>query len=182
MTTSKIIACLILICCVYSLEAQDTIKRNMINSAKITLVSNSSFHSKGALYQVNDSSIMLSNSFNVDSYTLGNSNFSLTEIDVIDIQLIKIKSKKRTRKSALIGAATGIVVGLIWGIAENSSSSYYYIGEDWWSPTGGAIIGGSMGAAAGALIGSIGINIPINGSMNKYKSNKAKLMKYALKK
>ena len=156
----------------------------MINPIKVTLLDNSSFHSKGFLYQVNDSSIMLSNSSSVENYTLGNFNFSVSEIDVIDIQMIHIKVKKRTKNGALIGAVSGMVVGLVWGLAENSSSSSYYvdIGEDWWSPAGGAIIGGAVGAVGGALIGSIGINIPLNGSMDNYKQNKAKLAKYSLKK
>jgi len=49
MRASIIIACLILACCVNSMIAQDAIWRSMMNSTKVSLISNSSFKSIGAI-------------------------------------------------------------------------------------------------------------------------------------
>jgi len=49
-----------------------------------------------------------------------------------------------------------------------------------------ALMGGlgmmSFGALTGGVIGSIGIHISINGSMDNFSRNKARLVKYSLKK
>jgi hypothetical protein len=161
------------------MNAQYTIKRNMFYTAKVNLISDPySSQYKGALYQVNDSSIMISSSRRLKDYYVGYSNFSVSEIEIIDIEAIKTLSKTRIRNGALIGAASGLFIGILMGLL--SEPNIIYTNEDM------ALMGGigmiPIGALTGGMIGSIGINISINGSMDNFNRNKAKLIKYSLKK
>ncbi len=180
MKTSLIIINLILCSSIHSIYAQDTIKRTMINPISITLIDDPSFHIKGALYQINDSSISVSNSIRLKDYT--KHNFSLSEYEIIDILKIETISRTRSRNGALIGAGSGIVLGVVLGLIENASNSSgtYSIADDWWAPAGGAIFMMPIGALVGTIIGGISIKIPIHGSMDNYMRNKSKLNQYAL--
>lgn len=180
MKTSLIIINLILCCSIHSLSAQVIIKRTMINPVSVTLINDPSFHCKGALYQVNDSSISVSNSLRLRDYN--KHNFSLSEYEIIDILKIEAVSRTRSRNGALIGAGSGIVLGVVLGLIENASNSSgtFNIADEWWAPAGGAIFMMPIGALVGTIIGGISIKIPIHGSMDNYRRNKSKLHQYAL--
>ena len=153
----------------------------MINSTSVYLISDQSNNIRGALYQVKDSSIVVYHSTNLTDYMEGGSHAS--EIDIIDIQLIKTSSRIKRKKGILIGAASGFVaLGLI-GIMSNGSGEY---GIEFFNDSqiffAAGVIGIPIGAFAGGMIGSFTIKIPIKGSMDNYNRNKKKLKRYSIKK
>lgn len=136
----------------------------------------------GTLYDVRDSSILVSSSLSIKDYNTNN--FEVTDISVFEIKNINVRKKNKVGKSALIGAAVGITVGAIAGYSMGDDESsgpwdlYNYSAEQ--NALGGAVAGGIIGAGLGAAIGLIKVKIPINGSMDNYHDNKAKLREYSL--
>ena len=129
MRTSKIIACLILSCCVHSLKAQDTIPRNVINKASIQLITDTTFHSQvdkymiyittvklisdpsfpcyGALYEINDSSLSISSHRVKDYYSR---NLELTKLPVEDVNFTWTQQPGSDRRGAWIEADFGAAI------------------------------------------------------------------------
>jgi hypothetical protein len=175
MKASIVLASFILFGNVNSIHAQDIIKRNMINPTAVTLINDSSLRLNGALYQVNDSSIMISHSTKVKDYKRGD--FIVSDVDIIDIQIIKTLSRTKVRNGVFIGAASGFATGCLIGLL--SDDSFFDNAE---AVLAGGLAVMPIGVFAGAMIGSFSIKIPINGSMDSFSRNKAKLKKYALKK
>jgi hypothetical protein len=168
------ITVLVLSGCIQSLNAQVTVRRSMINPTSVSLLDGSSKDIKGALYQLKDTSILLSHSVAFWDYKYGE--YSTTELRIADIQGLKIKSKKRITHAELIGAAAGFVVG--W-IAWNQGTDE---GEPFFSGIFGGIIGAPFGMLAGYVVGaSIKIKIPINGQLDNYNAQKETLRGYSIK-
>jgi hypothetical protein len=169
---------------IIAMNAQYSIKWKMINPTSVTMITDSSLTVKGALYQAKNSSVLISSSTRKKDYTMGNSNFIISEIEITDIQLIETRNRTRVRNGALIGAATGFLIGAMWTFIESQQPSK---GWDmapefpgWWPPLAGGMLIAPIGAVAGSIAGSIYIKIPINGSKVKYDLNKPKLTKYAI--
>ena len=126
---------------------------------------------KGALYQLKDTSIVISHSVVYWDYRYGN--YSTAEVGIIDIQGIKIKSKKRVSNAELIGAASGFVVGWISWV---QGTELPFSSGIW-----GGMLGAPFGLLAGHIVGSsIKIKIPINGKMDNYNATKEKLRGYSI--
>lgn len=183
MKASIIIVSLLICCYVNSVDAQETVTRKMINSTSVTLISDPSLHNYGALYQIKDSSVLISHSKWLKDYTKGNSNFNVSEIEIIDIQIIKILSKTKARKGALIGAASGFAVmgGITMILNELEGGSSWISFPSWQVGLANGIVFAPVGAFFGAIIGSFSVKIPINGSMDNYNRNKDRLKEYSLK-
>jgi hypothetical protein len=134
---------------------------------------------KGVLYEINDSSILVSNPKVREDYNTGR--FELSKINYNNIDIVKIRMKNNVVKVALIGAVSGFVAGALIGlISGNDPSGFmsFSAGEKV------ALFGGTMavgGAGIGALEGLVQIKIPINGSMVNFKRNKSKLKKYTIR-
>jgi hypothetical protein len=129
MRTSKIIACLILSCCVHSLKAQDTISQNVMNKASIQLITDTTFHSQvdkymiyittvklisdpsftcyGALYEVNDSSLSFSSHRVKDYYSR---NLELTKLPVENYNFNWTQQPGSDRRGAWIEADFGAAI------------------------------------------------------------------------
>ena len=169
---------------IINMNAQDSIKRRMINPTSITLMTDSSIKVKGALYHLKDSSILISSSTRPEDYTMGNSDYTISEIEITDIQIIKITNRTRVRDGARIGAATGFLTGALWAYIDAQQPTTYGVEiielPAWAPPLLGGILLAPIGAIAGAITGSIRIKIPIYGSMDNYNLNKAKLTKYTI--
>jgi hypothetical protein len=134
---------------------------------------------KGVLYEVNDSSVFVSNSLLKKDYSIGK--YNVTKISFSNIDLVKTRMKNSVRRGALIGFVTGFAVGGLIGLISGDDSP----GILSFSAKEKALLYGIPlavgGTGVGELIGSIKIKIPINGSMDKFNRNKSRLKKYTIR-
>jgi hypothetical protein len=111
MRTSLIIASLTLYCCVNSMNAQDTITKEMIYKTSVKLISDPHFNCYGALYEVHDSSISIL-SHRVKDYYSGN--LELTKLPVEDFKFILTPAPGSGRRGAWreadFGAALRVLI------------------------------------------------------------------------
>jgi hypothetical protein len=136
---------------------------------------------EGALYQVADSSILVSSSLKREDYSTNN--FTVASVNISDIEGITLREKGAAGKGAIFGAVSGLLVGVFVGgvIDDGTPSSGFQI-----ISSGGLIAffagtGTLVGTGVGALLGaSAKINIPINRSMDKYEKKKSRLRRYAI--
>ena len=152
----------------------------------------------GAMFETEDSSIVVSNSLKKTDYCQGK--YKVEKIDARNISELKIRKMGNVAKGALYGAIAGLVVGGVvdliyyaswknydppdahgdWGQGiENMMAKdplYFTIGA---SLVGAACIG--IGAGIGAGIGSAKFTIPINGSREQFARNRSTLDKYSIK-
>lgn len=135
---------------------------------------------EGVLYKVNDSSLLLSSSYNRNDYRSGN--YSTQKIDYFNIELLKVRNSKHRKIGFYIGTVTGIALGVATGL---------YAGDD---PAGDmlkstanekaivrGVFFGALCGGVGTMIGSAKIVIPINGNKVNFYSNKNKLQKYSVR-
>ena len=140
--------------------------------------------SVGVLYQLKDSSILISNS--LIEYDYYNNNFGVREFNINSIKKLKLRRKGRVGRAAWIGALSGFTIGAIAGIiagvneADDPYGGEIVLGGGY--GIAGGLLGALYGAGFGALFGSIKISIPINGQLNNYYKNYSKLEKRAIKK
>lgn len=141
----------------YGLNAQNNSKIIQIHKIWVTTMDGSK--TKGVLYSANEQSIKISknNSFN---------NSNLKVIDNKNIDIIKIRRKGRIGRGALIGAASGIGFGVVFGIAIEDN-------DDWGGlvATASGLFFGLVGTGVGAGVGTIKKKIQINGNSELYISN-----------
>jgi hypothetical protein len=187
MKTSYILACLIIFGFHNSVEAQSHLPlETRPLKTEITLYSDSD-NMIGALFLLKDSSILVSSSLVALDYNIAN--YEVAELYIDDINLIRSKRRIGPFKGALLGAIVGVAAGaltarIVDGPPPEPEPSSYLIngwnlgfGEgSWISPYAIYVPAGAVGGAiVGAVICSITIKIPINGSMENYNSKKKKL-------
>ena len=156
----------------YSLENLEKIK---INRTWVTNNDGLNMY-KGALYEVKDTSIVLSTSLRFQDYK--SNELELMNIQLSNIGIIKIREEDKLTGGIILGAIAGGLIGYI--IGSNSEDSFIFTKEQ--EATFSTIVFASYGAAAGAILGSIKIKIPIHGNIDNYNRNKARLEKYSIKK
>ena len=170
------------------MKAQDSITKKMIHSTSVNLIGDPTITIRGALFQVKDSSILVSQSVVLKDYMT--MQYSIVKVDITDIQAIKINGRTHTRKGIRIGACSGFAIGALAAIISNHSGSQSgsewfsaaFATPDWAAGLGGGLIGAAGGALVGGVIGaSIKIKIPIYGKMSNYNPKKDELRKYAIK-
>jgi len=180
----KLTVILIFFCCFYSLFAQKnttedslitTLPEKKIILYKIWIIYDWPKTLKGTLYDINDSSIIISNSYKKLDYVTGNLN--LSEINYKKIDQIKIKREYGFGRTILFSALSGLILGATIGSIENNSNifdlpPYLFTG----------VLCGFAGAGLGTAFGNIKISIPINRSEENFKKNKDKLKKYTIRK
>ena len=155
----------------------DTFK---IFTAKVIGIDNS-FNTKGVLYAINDSSILISNSLLKEDYYTGS--YEVSPILVNTIKNLKVRRKGSVGKGALIGFLGGALTGVIIGFAAGDDECdgwcilTYSAGQKAaMAGVGLAIVGGSVGAIAG----SSGKNFHINGNHDKYLEYQNDLIKRSI--
>jgi hypothetical protein len=137
--------------------------------------------SKAHLYQLKDSSINFANSL----YPL-NPGFS-KEIEIRNIDVIKVRRKGRVFRGTLIGAVSGLVLGIVIGNAAVKTDECddpcpsLGISEEAGKILVVGLVGTVVGGSIGAAIGSMKVSIPINGKQSKYQEQKIKLQKYLIR-
>jgi len=132
---------------------------------------------KGVLFEIRDSSIMVSNSLNREDYV--NGQFDVLKVDIRMMDAIKIRTQNNGWKVANMGYYSGLLAGGVIGCV-------YF----WSSPEGDddVLVDSSMGAFLGTILGGIigalipeNINITINGSQAQFEKNKNMLRSYSIK-
>ena len=126
---------------------------------------------KGVLYEIKDSSIIVSNSKLKKDYSTGN--FKLAEISFNNINLVKTRRINNAKRGVWKGAVggLGIVIGMA-GVAAPGSP----LGE-------AAVLFSAPIIAAGAVIGALVAThlnkIPVNRSIENFNRNRHRLQKYS---
>lgn len=159
------------ICCLYSSSAQEnTIKKPKFYETWISL-DNKQNTFRGILYEINDSSILVSNSKFIKDYSTGN--FTVSNLYYNNIDLVKIRRIKTVKTGALTGAAAGLAGAIALSVyaagEEELSILTFFLGFQF-IPTGALI---------GALVGSHKIRFPLNRSIENFNKNKSRLQKYS---
>ena len=164
MKTLKLITLMVIILSMNFVYTQEKVKKVKIYKTWVSLIDESEIH--GILYQLKDSSILITDIITKESQ----------EIEIKDIQKIKIRRKNGAGRGAIIGTVSGLVAGGLIGLAE---------GDGFFSKEETALLSGvffsGVGAGAGALIGTIKKKFDINGSIDNYNKNKEKLREYTIK-
>jgi len=158
----------------HQLNAQETATKNRKYKTWVKKTDSKS-RLVGVLYQVEDTKLLISNSFEHEVYDLNQ--FEYQDVYAYEIEKIKLRRKGSIGRGILIGVASGFVTGAIIGFVN---------GDEPCHPT--CFIGGSaedlglIGGVVGAVVGSLKISIPINGSESKFRYNLPGLKSYAYQK
>ena len=140
----KILTTSVFMCCFYSLTAQeDSIPNLNFNTHEeiriyktMIFLNNNKRVIHGILYEVDDSSILISNSLIKEDYL--NGRFQLAEINYNNIDHLQIKNTPIIRRSVLIGTITGFVIGAIYWYNQGDGAG----GFEYFSAESMAILGG----------------------------------------
>jgi hypothetical protein len=136
----------------------------------------------GVLYEIGDSSVLVSNSPRRQDYY--NTNFFVNELDVKNIKEIKVRRQGKGF-AILAGAISGMVVG---GFISSAYSEHLESTMNPWAFAFGGFIQGMLpffistgiGIGVGAAV-STKTKIPIWGDQDRFDMKRAKLNGYALK-
>ncbi|MFD2998754.1 hypothetical protein ACFS7Z_00135 [Pontibacter toksunensis] len=167
-----------------SVNAQDNIQKNKIYRTWITF-NNKPLQTEGVLYEIKDSSILVSSSVAIKDYSTDR--VETLKFNINEIETIKIRRKNSVGRGILTGAITGFAVGGLIGLISGDDPPCPQGTWFCFRLTAGekALITGIPfsigGAGIGALVGSVKVNIPINGSIDNYNKNKNELLKYSIK-
>ena len=163
---------LIVLCCLSNVKAQEIDKKNNKYKVWLSLI-DKPYEVNGVLYELKDSTILLSNYKTYSEFIIDNN--PTIELGISNIDLIEVRKKNRLAKGIVLGAVSGFAVGSLIGLAR---------GDDAESSGGEKAVKGGLslaipGALVGMLIGSVKISFPIEGSLLNFKSHKKELLKYS---
>ena len=134
----------------------------------------------GALFEVKDSSIRISNVVNKEDYLSGN--FRVSELDAKNIKGIKLRRVGAQGTGLLIGTLSGALVGIITALSIKTNSSNH-LEQDRQQGLSVMIpvlfIG--IGISIGGTIGGAKLKIPIKGSQSRFDQNRDLLTYYSIK-
>ena len=122
---------------------------------------------KGTLYDVQDSSIRITNSLN----------YNFSSFRVQDIDAIQIRKKNSITRGVIIGGIIGILPSIVLAASLDKNDDGLYL---LLVPMVG-VAGAGIGAVVGAGVGSIRITIPIERKKENFDAYKGKLNYFALK-
>lgn len=130
---------------------------------------------KGILYEIKDSTLLIANSVSKTNYLTGN--FQTSNIDIKNIQVLSLRRTNNIKRNAFIWGGIGLAAPLILLFTSGESSQDPLI--QFVAYTSAPILS-LVGAGAGALLGSMRINIPIDGKYENFKENELRLKKYSI--
>lgn len=167
--------------CLNSLNAQDTIKRQKIYRTVIYL-NDEPGTIKGVFYDIGDSTILVSQSLVFKGRSAYMS--EIAELNIIKIKRIEIRKNSSIARGFLIGALSGLAVGGLMGLIDGDSPPTQMMFSNT-AEQKAIILGvplGIIGAIIGGQIGTIKVKIPINGSIKTFHDNHNRLKKYSYRK
>ena len=136
----------------------------------------------GVLYEIKDSSVVVSNSPWRKNYY--EQNFDVTKIDIREIKEIRVR-RQGAGFAVLVGGLSGMVVGAIISAAymdhlEKTMNSVGFVLGGFFQGILPFIVSTGVGIGVGVMV-SPKLKIPIGGSQDKFDKNKIRLNEYALK-
>lgn len=133
--------------------------------------------SKGILYHIGDSSLVLTSSFETQSI---NASQHHQVLYVNEISRIKLRRKGKIKRGLLTGFLCGGLPGAAIGfnVNKNIADATHHGAKD---ALIGSLFGGAIGMAVGGLIGIAKLKIPINGSQGWFDANREKLWRRSYK-
>lgn len=144
-------------------------------------IRNNQSNELGYLYQVKDSSLIITNGFKMT--TISNVEGQLNELFYADINALKVQKKgsvgRGAGKGALIGLGVGVVGGLIAYGMQGSGSISFSSGEYILAMS---IISVPLGTLIGTAAGGSKRKIPIQQNPKYFKQNRSLLREYAIQK
>lgn len=125
----------------------------------------------GVLYQIKDSSIIVSTSLQKEDYITNN--FKKSEILIKDIKIIRARRKNYFIRSTIKGFAGGVIVTLVAIIGRE---------DPWLGDSGVFILASFTGVGIGSLVGFFTgrYGILINGDIKKFNLYRAKFEKRSI--
>ena len=134
---------------------------------------------EGVLYQVKDSSVVISNSLFRGDYLRGN--YDVSEVNAHEIKGIHIRRVGAQGAGVLAGGLTGAVIGIIVGLIQHTNHG---TDADLHMQHVGMVVFPllftGMGVGIGAAVGGMKIKIPVGGSQAQYELVRNKLDRYSL--
>jgi hypothetical protein len=131
------------------------------------------FEVNGILYELKDSSLLLSNYKTYAKFIVNNS--PTIELHIENIELIETRIRNRLSMGIIFGVASGFAVGGLIGLARGDDADLS-AGE---KAVRGGVSFAIPGVLIGLLVGSVKVSLPIEGSLSNYKSQNKKLQKYS---
>jgi hypothetical protein len=190
MKTTALIACIIFGGWTLSLHAQQKISNKIVSlpetklwiAEQINLAGDFPVSEKGyltgALFELKDTSILFSNKLVKEDYYKGN--YTVSEIFVEDITLINTELP-HTAKGFLLGLGIGASIGALVGFALGDSDPGLFGFTAGAKALYGSMALGAVGSIVGLMLGSVSLQIPLDGNVNMYQSKKAELERYTIK-
>ena len=138
---------------------------------------------KGHLVELRDSSLLF---VKAQPYSAAIEDRVKLDMPVKNINSIKFRGKGSVGTGALIGAAGGLVIGILVGTTmapdPADCKSFTCLPEETVKLGTSIFAGGAIGMVGGALIGaglgSIGAKYELNGDINRYRQSKQAMSKY----
>jgi hypothetical protein len=172
---------ILLVSCIVNLSnaQSDTNHKSKIYKSWISSKAES-YNLKCNLCKIQDSSILISNSWVISASSKINP--ALSKIDFNNIDVIKVRRNHKVINGLIIGTLAGFGIGALIGYASGDDPPDQII----ISQTAGekaltyGIALAIPGCILGAMFGSIKIKIPINGNYTNFKNQRNLLEKYTI--
>ena len=163
------------ICLFYSISAQQsTRQKTRYYEVWISFFDSETVY-KGILYEVSDSSVLISDIVPLQNHPAG-SEF-LKEFSYSNIENIKARRLKSVGRGTVIGAGIGAGAGLIAGISLYGEAILMFAGTP-------ALVmmfpAAAVGAGAGALVGLVKDRFPIESDIDNFNLYRSSLQAYSL--
>ena len=172
---------LILGCNLSILYAQDTLNQQRVQPRYWITLNNNSPRISTRLFEVKDSSLVISKTSKLSEYYIRN--FTVSELNINQIKSVRYLNTNNVTAGMVLGGLAGMLVGVVIGTnEEDSPDSFLGSGQTAESKAAGDIFYGAIiGAGIGALVGSFRIKIPLNGNPADYSRYKSLLEKQSVK-
>jgi hypothetical protein len=137
---------------------------------------------KGVLYQVKDSSVVISGSTGKIDYITGK--FNAEEIWSKDIKEIQLRKKGAQGIAIAIGGISGALIGILVGASINTQGGpdeledAFDVGKMVLFP----LMCAGIGVGIGGMIGGVKIKLPVKGSQDRFNLSKDKMEARSIKK
>ncbi len=139
------------------------------------------------LYQVKDTSLIVSNSREHSDYYTGLTGVESQEFGIQDLDNIYLRRNGKAGGFMLLGILGGFLTGVTIGLIEGDSEKKCFFGPcvtaekntGFDKGVGYGVGLGLLGGAVGAIVGSIKIKVPINRNKEKFDLNQPRLAGYA---